>query len=426
MKTNAFLVSFCIIALISFKVTAQKYDPLLVVDTMIVPKIIETPLFTEYNGLYKDRLDAVQQRVPLSYNESVHKYIDIYSNRSDQFGKMLGMSKYYFPIFEKALKAYDIPDEIKYLPIIESNMNAKAVSRVGATGIWQFMFGTAKGYGLNMDNYVDERRDPVEASYAAAAYFRDAYEGLGDWLLAIAAYNCGRGNVDRAIVKANSRDFWEIRPYLPAETRNYVPAFIAALYVMKFSDAHNIKQQPSALAIATDSIQVNRFVSIPALAEAMDMDPELLYALNPSYKKKVINGTEATPKRLVMPRITLDNFARVYDVLYHTTENPESRIVLASNDDRRVVVKKKPIDKLPVRYHRVSPGQNLSTIADQYHVEVQDIKAWNRLKTSVLIPGQRLIVSQQAVIKSTSSSRSPKQYISLREKSTASGQSGKI
>jgi len=161
------------------------------------------------------------------------------------------------------------------------------------------------------------------------------------------------------------------------------------------------------------------------LAEAMDMDPELLYALNPSYKKKVINGTEATPKRLVMPRITLDNFARVYDVLYHTTENPESRIVLASNDDRRVV-KKKPIDKLPVRYHRVSPGQNLSTIADQYHVEVQDIKAWNRLKTSVLIPGQRLIVSQQAVIKSTSSSRSPKQYISLREKSTASGQSGKI
>jgi len=425
MKTNAFLISFCIIALISFRSTAQKYDPLVVVDTMIVPKIIETPLFTEYNGLYKDRLDAVQQRVPLNYNESVHKYIDIYSNRSDQFGKMLGMSKYYFPIFEKALKAYDIPDEIKYLPIIESNMNAKAVSRVGATGIWQFMFGTAKGYGLNMDNYVDERRDPVEASYAAAAYFRDAYEGLGDWLLAIAAYNCGRGNVDRAIVKANSRDFWEIRPYLPAETRNYVPAFIAALYVMKFSDAHDIKQQPSALAIATDSIQVNRFVSIPALAEAMNMDPELLYALNPSYKKKVVNGTEATPKRLVMPRITLDNFARVYDVLYNTGERTEPRIVLASNDDRRVA-KKETVNKLPVKYHRVSPGQNLSTIADQYHVEVQDIKAWNRLKTTVLVPGQRLIVSQQAAIKPSSSSGSPKQYISLREKSTASGQSGKI
>lgn len=425
MKTNACLLSFCIIALISFRASAQKYEPLVVVDTIVVPMIVETPIFDEFNGIYKDRLDAVQQRVPLTYNESVHKYIDIYSARSSQFGKMLGMSEYYFPIFEKAFKAYDIPEEIKYLSIIESNLNPKAVSRVGATGIWQFMFGTAKGYGLNMDNYVDERRDPVEASYAAAAYFRDAYEGLGDWLLAIAAYNCGRGNVDRAMAKANSRDFWEIRPFLPAETRNYVPAFIAALYVMKFSEAHDIKHQPSALAIATDSIQVNRFVSIPVIAEAMNMEPELLYALNPSYKKNVINGTEANPKRLVVPRITLDNFARVYDVLYNQEGIRESRVILASNDDRRVA-RKKPSAKTPVKYHRVSPGQSLSTIAKQYRVEVQDLKVWNRLKTSILMPGQRLIVSQQAVVRSSSSSRPSKEYISSREKSGASSQSGKI
>ncbi|MBG6236550.1 membrane-bound lytic murein transglycosylase D [Pedobacter sp. CAN_A7] len=425
MKTNACLLSFCIIALISFRATAQKYDPLVVVDTVIVPMIVESPTFNEFNGLYKDRLDAVQQRVPLNYNESVHKYIDIYKSRGHQFGKMLGMSEYYFPIFEKAFKAYDIPEEIKYLSIIESNLNPKAVSRVGATGIWQFMFGTAKGYGLNMDNYVDERRDPVEASYAAAAYFRDAYEGLGDWLLAIAAYNCGRGNVERAITKANSRDFWEIRPFLPAETRNYVPAFIAALYLMKFSEAHDIKQQPSALAIATDSIQVNRYVSIPTIAEAMNMEPELLYALNPSYKKNVINGTEDHPKRLVVPRITLDNFARVYDVLYNQEGVRESRVILASNDDRRVS-KKKAVAKTPVKYHRVSQGQSLSSIAEKYQVEVQDLKVWNRLKTSVLMPGQRLIVSQQAALKSSSSSRSPKQYISSREKSSASSQSGKI
>jgi membrane-bound lytic murein transglycosylase D len=425
MKTYACVLSFCIIALISFRATAQKYDPLVIVDTLIVPMIVETPTFNEFNGLYKDRLDALQQRVPLNYNESVHKYIDIYKSRNHQFGKMLGMSEYYFPIFEKAFKAYDIPEEIKYLSIIESNLNPKAISRVGATGIWQFMFGTAKGYGLNMDNYVDERRDPVEASYAAAAYFRDAYEGLGDWLLAIAAYNCGRGNVERAITKANSRDFWEIRPFLPAETRNYVPAFIAALYVMKFSEAHDIKQQPSDLAIATDSIQVNRYVSIPAIAEAMNMEPELLYALNPSYKKNVINGTEDHPKRLVVPRITLDNFARVYDVLYNQEGVRESRVILASNDDRRVS-KKKAVAKTPVKYHRVSPGQSLSTIAEKYQVEVQDLKVWNRLKTSVLMPGQRLIVSQHAVVKASSSSRSPKQYISSREKSSASSQSGKI
>ena len=158
---------------------------------------------------------------------------------------MLGLSDYYFPIFEKALKANDIPEEIKYLPIIESSMNPQAVSRVGATGLWQFMFATAKGYGLKMDSFVDERKDPIQASYAAAAYFRDAYAELGDWLLAIAAYNCGRGNVDRAIKKANSRDFWDIRPFLPMETRNYVPAFIAAVYVMNFSKAHDIEREDS-------------------------------------------------------------------------------------------------------------------------------------------------------------------------------------
>jgi membrane-bound lytic murein transglycosylase D len=425
MKTNACLLSFCIIALISFRANAQKYDPLVIVDTVIVPMIVETPIFGEFNSVYKDRLDAVQQRVPLSYNESVHKYIDIYSARSNQFGKMLGMSKYYFPIFEKAFKAYDIPEEIKYLSIIESNLNPKAVSRVGATGIWQFMFGTAKGYGLNMDNYVDERRDPVEASYAAAAYFRDAYEGLGDWLLAIAAYNCGRGNVDRAIAKANSRDFWEIRPFLPAETRNYVPAFIAALYVMKYAESHDIQQQPSAMAIATDSIQVNRFVSIPDIAEAMNMEPELLYALNPSYKKNVINGTEANPKRLVVPRITLDNFTRVYDVLYNREGVRESRVILAANDDNRVT-KKKPTATAAIKYHRVSPGQSLSAIAEKYRVEVQDLKVWNKLKTSVLMPGQRLVVSPQGAVRASPSAKSSKQYISSREKSNASSQSGKI
>lgn len=137
----------------------------------------------------------------------MQNYIDIYAGRKDMMGKMIGLSSYYFPIFEKALKSYNIPEEIKYLPIIESSMNPHAVSRVGATGLWQFMFATAKGYGLNMDNFVDERKDPIQASYAAAAYFRDAYEELGDWLLAIAAYNCGMGNVNRAIAKADSRDF---------------------------------------------------------------------------------------------------------------------------------------------------------------------------------------------------------------------------
>ncbi|MGV3546483.1 MAG: lytic transglycosylase domain-containing protein, partial [Pedobacter sp.] len=200
-------------------------------DTVAVP-IIEQPLLFGQNLLYKLRLDSIQQTVPLDYNEYVQTYIDIYTKRKAMYGDMLGLSSYYFPIFEKALKTYNIPTEIKYLSIVESSLNPHAVSRVGATGLWQFMFGTAKAYGLNMDNFVDERKDPIQASYAAAAYFRDAYEELGDWLLAIAAYNCGKGNVNRAIMKAGSRNFWDIRKFLPKETSNYVPAFIAAVYVM--------------------------------------------------------------------------------------------------------------------------------------------------------------------------------------------------
>lgn len=341
-----------------------------------MPVIAETPTFPNHNFVYKTRLDSIQKTVPLSYNEFVQKYIDIYTERKDMMGKMLGLSGYYFPIFEKALKSYNIPEEIKYLPIIESSMNPYAVSRVGATGLWQFMFATAKGYGLNIDNYVDERKDPIQASYAAAAYFRDAYEELGDWLLAIAAYNCGMGNVNRAIHKADSRDFWEIRRFLPMETRNYVPAFIAAVYVMNCSGNHQIKADKPVFLKGTDTIQVNRFVSLPSLAEALDIEVSELCGLNPSYKKKIINGTAVSPKRVIMPRVNLTSYARVYDLLNNTAPEADRKVILASNS--------------PIIYHKVRPGQNLSIIADKYHVEVQDLKVWNNLKGSVIVPGQRL------------------------------------
>ena len=343
----------------------------------------------DYNFTYKNRLDSIQKIVPLSYNEHVQKYIDIYSSRKDMMGKMLGLSGYYFPIFEKALSSYNIPQEIKYLPIIESSMNPHAVSRVGATGIWQFMFSTAKGYGLNMDNFVDERKDPIQASYAAAAYFRDAYEELGDWLLSIAAYNCGMGNVKRAMEKADSRDFWELRRFLPLETRNYVPAFIAAMYVMNCSDKHQIKSQKATYTTITDTVQVSHFVSIPELAKALDMDEQELCLLNPSYKKKIVNGTEDRPKRIIIPKVSFEDYAQIYDIL-NTDIGTNMKVVLASNDDRRL--SKKAITKPLFFFHRVAKGQNLSTIADKYHVEVQDLKVWNKLKGTTIVPGQKLKV----------------------------------
>ncbi|WP_432711903.1 transglycosylase SLT domain-containing protein [Pedobacter sp.] len=422
MKTCVRLLTCSMIAFLSFTAKAQQFDPLVINDTTTVPILPESPAFVNYNPKHQQRLESLQQQVPLTYNESVQKYIDVYTNRKNQMGQMLGLSTYYFPIFEQALKELDIPAEIKYLPIIESSMNPQAVSRVGATGLWQFMFSTARGYGLHIDNYVDERKDPIQASYAAAAYFRDAYAELGDWLLAIAAYNCGKGNVDRAIKKAGSRDFWEIRPFLPLETRNYVPAFIAMVYVMNFSKDHDIDKQISELAIKTDTVQVNRYVSLTDLATALDMEANLLFSLNPSYKKKIVNGTPASPKRIIMPKVTLGSYAMVYEVL-NEMEQEQHEVILASNDDRRLNKKPAPMLRGVVKYHRVSAGQNLSTIADRYHVEVQDLKVWNKLKGSQLVPGQRLIVSKNHA---PTANKPAKQYISYQKERGTESASGKI
>lgn len=396
MKILICFVSACAVAFTGFSANAQQPQKLAITDTTYVPVVDETPTFHNHNYVYKARLDSIQKTVPLSYNEYVQNYIDIYAGRKDMMGKMIGLSSYYFPIFEKALKSYNIPEEIKYLPIIESSMNPHAVSRVGATGLWQFMFATAKGYGLNMDNFVDERKDPIQASYAAAAYFRDAYEELGDWLLAIAAYNCGMGNVNRAIAKADSRDFWEIRRFLPLETRNYVPAFIAAVYVMNYSGSHQIKAQKSIFLKNTDTIQVNRFVSLPSLAEAMNIDVDELWSLNPSYKKKIVNGTMHAPKRVILPKVDLASFTRVYQLLNEEELEVDKHIVLASNGGKTSRKAKATANKPSIFYHKVTSGQNLSIIADKYHVEVQDLKVWNNLKGSSIVPGQRLKIYHQA------------------------------
>jgi len=441
MKLNVLILSFGLLITAAFDGVAQQkinrldsvspvafLSPTITPDTTALPLVMESPVFYNYNFTYKKRLDSIQRQIPLSYNESVQKYIDIYSSRKDMMGKMLGLSEYYFPIFETALKAYDVPSELKFLPIIESSMNSHAISRVGATGLWQFMFTTAKGYGLNMDNYVDERKDPIQASYAAAAYFKDAFAELGDWLLAIAAYNCGTGNVNRAIAKAHSRDFWEIRRYLPMETRNYVPAFIAAMYVMNCPEKHQIKSQKSLFAIQTDTIQVNRYVSLSELAQAMTMEEQDLFTLNPSYKKKIVNGSPESPKRIIMPKVTLASFASIYEVLNNSTLDVDTRVILASNDDRRisrrrkeaVVAGRSALAKPAVSYHKVGAGQNLSTIANQYHVEVQDIKVWNNLKGSQLLPGQRLIISKKAVNIKQTESIPGKKYISYKGKTGSS------
>ncbi|MBE7177081.1 MAG: transglycosylase SLT domain-containing protein [Mucilaginibacter polytrichastri] len=371
------------------------YRPVLDTDIIPVPVVNEDYLGSYQNMVYKRRLDSIQKIVPLSYNEYVQSYIDVYTapRRKGQMGRMLGLSRYYFPIYEKAFREAGVPEEMKYLSIVESSLNPEAVSRVGATGLWQFMYATAKVYGLNMNNYVDERKDPIQASYAAAAYLKDAYDEFGDWLLAIAAYNCGKGNVWRAIDKTGSYNFWDIRRYLPSETRGYVPAFIAVAYAMNYPENHDIEFRESEFAINTDTIMVDKFIQLKTIADVLELSPEAIGRYNPSYKKQVINGTPEEPRRLIVPQIDRMHYGALYAALNNSENTMEPQAVFASNDDSYPNRRKGAVATGNTAYHKVRPGENLSVIASKYGVEVQDIKAWNRLRGSQVIVGQRLLVA---------------------------------
>jgi membrane-bound lytic murein transglycosylase D len=337
--------------------------------------------------VYKLRLDSIKKDVPLDYNEYVQAYIEIYAHAREEMAQVLGRTKYYFPIYEKAFKDAGIPDELKYLSIVESKLDPYAVSRVGATGPWQFMFTTAKLYGLNMDDYVDDRRDPIQASYAAAAYLKDAYEEFGDWLLAIASYNCGKSNVEHAIDKAGASDFWSIRPYLPAETRGYVPAYIAMTYLMNYYSRHNIVPRECDMALKTDTVVVNKYISLAAIAQALSVNVNTLTVLNPAYKRMIINGTPQLPRRLVIPQIEKTQYSALYDVLNNSNLPAQAPVAMHA-----AYYENKPASR--PEYHTVHRGESLGEIADTYGVEVQDLKVWNHLHGNKAAAGTRLRLSE--------------------------------
>jgi membrane-bound lytic murein transglycosylase D len=347
-------------------------------DTIVLPVINKpAPVTGPQRGIYERRLDSIHKDIPLDYNEYVQSYIDLYMHNRDEMGQVVGLSKYYFPIYEKAFHDAGIPDEIKYLSIVESKLDPNAVSRVGATGPWQFMFTTAKIYGLNMDSYVDERRDPIQATYAAAAYLKDAYQEFGDWLLAIASYNCGKSNVEHAVEKAGANDFWSIRQYLPAETRGYVPAFIAMNYVMSYYNKHNIVAQACNFSTKTDTVMVKKYVALSNVSQALKINVSELAILNPAYRRLIVNGSAASPRRLILPQVAKENYAALYNVLNGAGEAipPQPKVTYASYTDN------KPERKMPA-HHRVRKGETLASIADKYGVEVQDLKVWNHLKSN--------------------------------------------
>jgi membrane-bound lytic murein transglycosylase D len=366
-------------------------------DTTLVPMVTIVSGFQDV--LCKRRLDSIKKEIPLDYNEYVQSYIDLYIRRKDEMARIVGLSKYYFPIYEKSFHDAGVPEEIKYLSVVESSLDPNAVSRVGATGPWQFMFATAKLYGLSMDNYIDERKDPIQASYAAAAYIKDAYLDFGDWLVAIASYNCGKGNITRAIQLAGASDFWSIRPFLPAETRNYVPAYIAMTYVMNYYSRHGIMPRPSDMSAKTDTVMVNKFVSLAGISASLKIDMAQLNILNPQYKKHIINGSAASPKRLVIPQIRKENFAVLYDVLNNSAIAPNQlEPVYASTNETSSFTRPAKAEKeesLPTT-HKVKHGETLASIADKYGVEPQDLKTWNHLSKYKVTPGQQLRLTEPA------------------------------
>lgn len=347
------------------------------------------------DSVYIQRLQSMQSAVSLSYNSTVKSYIAMYTNRKPkQVAVMLGLANYYFPMFEESLAKYGLPMELKYLPIIESALNPGANSSASAVGLWQFMYPTGKMYKLEISTFVDERRDPLKATDAAVRYLRDLYNIYNDWHLVIAAYNCGPGNVNKAIKRSgNARDYWKIYYNLPKETRGYVPAFIAANYVMNFYQNHNIYPLLPEFPIITDTIMVNEYLHFDQISEVIGISMAQIRTLNPQYRRDIIPASKAKAYSLVLPQdeistyleneSTIRNHRRNEFFPNNEIVNPQTKYVSVESGDF------KGRDKV---IYTVKSGDNLGAISAWFRVRVSDIQYWNKLRRNFIKAGQKLTI----------------------------------
>lgn len=341
------------------------------------------------DSLYAARIKAIVTPIHLPYNEVVRTYINRYVDGSGLMSRVLARAKYYFPMIEEELLKAGLPVELRALAVVESALVATAVSRVGATGLWQFMPPTGKAYGLEINSMVDERYDPVKSTRAACKHLKYLYDLYNDWSLALAAYNCGQGNVNKALARAggNPQSFWDVYWFLPSETRGYVPAFIAASYAYVYHQAHNITSAEPPLPIAVDTVHVSRLMHLGQVSSTIDVPNETLKMLNPQYKLDIIPAT-TKPYTLVLPanRLTeyVTNEAAIFakDSMYLKEYlNPET-------------VQKK-IAQASVTYHKVKSGDTLGAIARKYRVTTAQIMRWNGLKNANRLSiGQRLRIEK--------------------------------
>lgn len=350
------------------------------------------------DSVYVSRLQAIDSFLPLPYSETVRNFIGLYTIRKRELTSYIyGLSNYYFPIFEEALERYHLPHELKYLPIIESALNPKAFSRAGASGLWQFMIGTAKLYGLEVNSYIDERNDPIKSSDAAARYLLDLYAIYGDWHVVLAAYNCGPGNINKAVRRSGGKQsYWDIYYTLPRETRGYIPVFIAASYMMHYGKEHMLKAAEPRFKTLTDTIEVHNYLNFEQLAAVMNISVEELRQLNPQYRRDIIPARADKPYLLKLPseKISafIDNQAQIFayerDKFFPNNQlvplrNVRSKGSKASNSSAAGTKE---------FTHVVKSGDNLGSIASKYKVTVEDLKEWNSFRKKTLQIGQRVIV----------------------------------
>ncbi len=393
-------------AITTQKDTLYSDDDLKRIDSLLVDGKFNSPLYdgTQYVINDKDivtdipnvvsdeelqsRLEQINATTPfnLEYNPALKNYINNYlKNRKKYYPIFMARAHYFFPMFEQYLDQYDIPIEMKYLAIIESSLKPKARSRVGATGLWQFMYGTARQFKLTINSYVDERQDPVKSTIAACKYLNYLYDVFDDWDLALAAYNSGPGNVLKAIKRSGGyRNYWNIRPYLPRETAGYLPAFYTTMYIFKYADELGIyPETPKLYHFETDTIQVKRTISFDQISKKTGLSDEVLSFLNPKYKLKVIPYIKKKLFELRLPRNKLIDFLT----------NEKDIYALADEQDAK---REKPLSKYfemdkRIRY-RVKSGDYLGKIAKKFGVRVSDIKRWNSMRNTRLSIGQRLYI----------------------------------
>lgn len=341
------------------------------------------------DSVMMQRLVAMNPYITLPFNETVKNYMILYAEKMPtNMGRLLGLSAYYMPILEETFAKYGLPLELKYLAVIESNLNPTARSRAGALGMWQFMYTTARSYGLKINSFVDERMDVEKSVDAAARYLRDAYDVFGDWNLAICSYNCGPGNVQKAIRRSGSREFWNLYYYLPRETRGYVPAMVGAMYAMTYYREYGIVPQDVGMPAAVDTFHVNRNLHFRQINETVGVPMDIIREFNPQYTQSIVPGSEGTCILRLPYKWTSSFLAVEKDTLYtHLADSLLSPQVLKN-------IKEYGTATGGIVY-KVKSGDYLGKIAARYHVSVKQIMRWNHLRSTNLRIGQRLVIYER-------------------------------